>query len=157
MITIGVDISKDTLDVFFTYNGKKIRARYTNTSQGIQALLKFLPADAFVVFESTGAYTKLLYKVLCDNNVKCCCTNPLTVRRFAQGMGYLAKTDSIDGEVLNKAIKGTQEQHKLIREKTDDFMVRNPVYTEKARRLTTITGIGLTTAKCHIHIILIKF
>ncbi len=202
MIYVGCDISKKTLDVFFIQNGKHYHLQFSNTPMGIKALLKRLPPDAFIIFESTGAYTKLLYKTLCDNNVPCCCCNPLTIRRFAQGMGFLAKTDRIDskvlylygektnpkktqfkddinlelnellyvkdallkeiqslrnrleqpfvcedvGQILHDAIKALQEKLLLVEKKIEDFMKRNPVYAEKARRLTTIIGVGLTTA-----------
>lgn len=96
MIHVGIDISKATLDIFSEDKHKKL----ANTRAGINALIKYLPKDAYVIFEASGAYTKLLYKTLSDAGIRTCCANPLFVRRFAQGFGLLAKTDKIDAKVL---------------------------------------------------------
>lgn len=96
MITVGIDISKSTLDVFSNDTHKKL----SNTPAGIASLIGSLPEDSYVIFEASGAYTKLLYKTLCAAGIRTCCANPLFVRRFAQGMGILAKTDKIDAKAL---------------------------------------------------------
>ena len=96
IVPVGIDISKLTLDVFM--NNKHVKL--SNTQVGIDALKRKLPEGAFVIFESSGAYTKLLYKTLSDAGVLVCCANPLFVRRFAQGYGLLAKTDKIDAKLL---------------------------------------------------------
>lgn len=100
MITTGIDVSKSKLDVFFSHMPHKKHETFSNTPQGIEAIIRRLPENAFVIFESTGPYSKLLYKTLCDNGIKCCCTNPYKVLRFAQGMGRHAKTDKIDARIL---------------------------------------------------------
>ena len=83
--------------MYFTNNTYK---KLSNTCAGIATLIKHLPEDAFVIFEASGAYTKLLYKTLSDAGIRTCCANPLFVRRFAQGFGLLAKTDKIDAKLL---------------------------------------------------------
>lgn len=100
MVAIGIDVSKNKLDVFFAHMPHKKHETFSNTSQGIEAIIRRLPDDAFVIFESTGRYSKLLYKTLCEKGIKCCCTNPYKVLRFAQGMGWHAKTDKIDPKIL---------------------------------------------------------
>ena len=96
MVYVGIDISKRTLD-FFCNN--KIK-QYNNTEAGIANLIKALPDDCYVIFESTGVYSKLLYKRLCESNIRCCQANPLDVRRFAQVAKIFAKTDKIDAKIL---------------------------------------------------------
>jgi transposase len=96
MIYIGIDISKSTLDVFYNNTHKK----WPNSQRGITSFIKSLPQDIYIIFEASGAYTKLLYKTLSDAGIRACCANPLTVRRFAQGFGLLAKTDKIDTSLL---------------------------------------------------------
>lgn len=100
MITIGIDVSKAKLDVFFSHMPYKKNETFSNTPQGIEAIIRRLPETAFVIFESTGPYSKLLYKTLCDKGIRCCCSNPFKVLRFAQGMGRHAKTDKIDARIL---------------------------------------------------------
>jgi transposase len=96
MIHVGIDISKATLDIFSEDKHKKL----ANTPAGINTLIKHLPKDAYVIFEASGAYTKLLYKTLSNAGIRTCCANPLFVRRFSQGFGLLAKTDKIDAKIL---------------------------------------------------------
>ena len=96
MIHVGIDILKATLDIFSENKYKKL----ANTRIGISALIKYLPKDAYVIFEASGAYTKLLYKTLSEAGIRTCCANPLFIRRFAQGFGVLAKTDEIDAKTL---------------------------------------------------------
>lgn len=100
MVTTGIDVSKAKLDVFFGHMLHKKNETFSNTPQGIEAIIRRLPDNAFVIFESTGPYSKLLYKTLCDKGIKCCCANPYQVLRFAQGMGRHAKTDKIDAKIL---------------------------------------------------------
>lgn len=100
MITTGIDVSKAKLDVFFSHMPYKKHETFSNTPQGIEAIVRRLPENAFVIFESTGPYSKLLYKTLCEKGIKCCCANPYQVLRFAQGMGRHAKTDKIDARIL---------------------------------------------------------
>lgn len=97
MIHVGIDISKMTLDVCM--NNKSFKCK--NTQSGINRLIQRLPEDVFVIFESTGPYGKLLYKLLCEAGKLCCCANPLNVRRFAQGsLNRFFKNDPSDAEVL---------------------------------------------------------
>lgn len=96
MIHTGIDISKKTLDVHLNKKHKQ----WSNSQKGIEGLIRQLPKDAYVIFEASGAYTKLLYKMLSDAGIATCCANPLQVRRFAQAFGKVAKTDKIDGQTL---------------------------------------------------------
>jgi len=104
MIYTGVDIAKSKFDVCFDIHQKqqakqkKKFAIFPNTEKGIEDFCVQLPEDAFVVFESTGRYSKLFYKILCGKGIPCCCVNPYRLLQFARAMGRLAKTDKVDAE-----------------------------------------------------------
>lgn len=102
MIHVGGDISKLKIDVCYgtQMTDKKMKkqqfASFANTVAGIDKLCASLPEDAFVVFESTGPYSKLLYKTLCDRKISCACMNPYRVAQFLRSCGRSAKTDQAD-------------------------------------------------------------
>jgi transposase len=98
--TIGVDISKDFLDVAFHPAGEA--ARFANDAKGHRALIKRLRACevARVVFEATGAYHRLFERTLAEAGLPLAKVNPRQARRFAEATGKLAKTDRCDAAML---------------------------------------------------------
>jgi transposase len=97
--TIGVDISKPTLDAF------RLRTRehrqFPNDRAGCAALIRWIGASAArVVFEPTGPYHRLFEASLVAAGVEAVKVNPRSSRRFAEATGALAKTDRIDAAIL---------------------------------------------------------
>ena len=64
--SVGVDISKDTLDVAIHPGGESFRI--TNNPEGHRALIKRLKGFdiARIVFEATGAYHRLFQQALVE-------------------------------------------------------------------------------------------
>jgi len=96
--TIGIDISKATLDVHACPAG--LDCRFDNSAKGHKALLKWLtqwPLER-IAYEATGTYHRALEAALADK--PCVRLNPERARRFAQATGTLAKTDRIDAAML---------------------------------------------------------
>lgn len=97
--TIGIDISKDTLDAHRLSTGAA--ARFANSAAGLRALRRWIGAQMpdLVVYEATGAYHAALERGFAGvlPLVK---VNPLQARRFAQARGTRAKTDSVDARIL---------------------------------------------------------
>jgi len=56
--------------------------------------------ECLVVIEATGGYERLAMIALQDAGVSVALVNPRQVRRFAEGIGQLAKTDALDAAVL---------------------------------------------------------
>lgn len=98
--TIGVDISKDFLDVAFHPAGEAMR--FANDAKGHRALIKQLGAFEVVrvVFEATGAYHRLFERTLAQAGLPMVKVNPRQARRFAEATGKLAKTDRCDAVLL---------------------------------------------------------
>jgi transposase len=97
---IGIDVSKAWLDC----DGCPIAQpkRYSNDSQGIDALVGWLQATkpALIVLEATAGFETAAASALAAAGLPVIVVNPKQVRDFAKGMGILAKTDRIDARVL---------------------------------------------------------
>lgn len=97
--TIGVDISKDTFDVYRLSDGAT--AKFANDKAGIKRLLSFIVGQASrVVFEPTGPYHRLIEQTLSQKGIPFVKVNPRQARRFAEATGKRAKTDPIDAANL---------------------------------------------------------
>lgn len=99
--SIGVDISKDHLDVHRLSDGAV--ARFPNTSGGFRALAVWLSGEGVerVVYEPTGPYHAAFERAFAGR-LPLVKVNPLQARRFAQARGTRAKTDPIDAQALAK-------------------------------------------------------
>lgn len=98
--TIGIDVSKDRLDAFWH---SRTEARcLPNTPEGFGQLCDWLgkEEDVLIVFEATGAYHRGLERHLSLAGLPFIKVNPKQARRFAQAIGRLAKTDSVDARML---------------------------------------------------------
>ena len=99
---VGVDVSKDSLEVALTYEAKSFHV--SNDLAGITQFLKRLPQPGacVVVLEGSGGYEREAIAELLQAGHRVALVNPRQVRQFANGLGYLAKTDPIDARVLVK-------------------------------------------------------
>lgn len=99
-IFIGIDVSRDTLEVGSTQ--PCATWRQANDSEGIQALGEQLLAlkPALVVLEATGGYEFEAACALQAAGLAVAVVNPRQARDFARAMGALAKTDSLDARML---------------------------------------------------------
>lgn len=97
---VGIDVSKDSLDVFGLPNGSP--SRFDNTAEGRAKLLSLLPqaGSCLSVVEATGGYERALATEAADVDQHIAVVNPRQVRDFAKALGLLAKTDRIDAEVI---------------------------------------------------------
>lgn len=96
---IGVDVSKDTLDVHRLGAGSEA---LDNSPEGHQALVEQARMwnATRIVLEASGGYERPLVAALVVAKLPVAVINPRQVRDFAKALGKLAKTDRIDAEVL---------------------------------------------------------
>lgn len=99
-VFVGVDVSKDSLDV--AIGAAKDIVTFTNNQKGADALVKKLSRinPVLTVFESTGGYALLATSCLAEAGLPVVIVNPRQVRDFAKSAGILAKTDAIDARVI---------------------------------------------------------
>jgi transposase len=99
-IICGVDVSSETLDVRVGHAGAI--GQYPRTSSGIEALATFCRTQkvTLIVLEATGGYERLPFGLLWQLGMPTAIVNPRGVRKFAEGMGVLEKTDTIDAGMI---------------------------------------------------------
>ncbi len=98
---VGIDVSKQHLDVSIA--GSK-NQRLANTPTGLGKLHQKLArlAHPRVTCEATGGYEKYLVTSMLDAGIEVCVAAPGRVRYLAHAEGLLAKTDSIDAELIRR-------------------------------------------------------
>jgi transposase len=97
---VGIDVSKRSLDV--NVFGEKDSKHVGNDPDGIATLLAQMRAvqPVLIVFEATGGYERRPVKALNEAGFSVAVVNPTRVRRLAEGIGVLAKTDKIDAQII---------------------------------------------------------
>jgi transposase len=96
---VGIDVSKEHLDVFDAASGTPWRI--ANTPAALAELAHdWAQRDAFVLFEATGWYDLDLRQTLTMAGVRFARVNPARARDFARAAGFLAKTDAVDAQML---------------------------------------------------------
>jgi transposase len=107
-ISVGVDVSKNKLDVALLNPHGKFRSKvFSNDQPGFKALLLWFSAQvphghggAHVCMEATGAYHEALALFLHDQGVLVSVVNPLRLKRFAESNMVRNKTDDGDAKCL---------------------------------------------------------
>jgi len=96
----GIDVGKEKLFVNL-YLDSQVRD-FPNTHSGLARLSRFLTKEGveLVVMEASGGYERQPATELRACGLSVAVVNPTYVRRFAQGMGTLAKTDTIDARLI---------------------------------------------------------
>lgn len=97
---IGIDVSKDYLDVYIHPTAK--RYQFKQAEEDLLALSKTLKeaSPAMVVLEASGGYESTAAGILAYIGLPVVVVNPRQVRDYARAAGVLAKTDLIDAKVL---------------------------------------------------------
>lgn len=97
---VGIDVAKAKLDV--ASEPPSLTATTPNTEAGIQALVPQVQALApdRIVVEATGGYELPVVRALVAAALPVIVVNPRQVRDFAKAPGQLAKTDTLDAQVL---------------------------------------------------------
>jgi transposase len=107
-VFIGIDVSKKHLDVHV--DDPKTTFRTTNDQEGRQELLQKLPAPEAcqIILEATGKLERPIVNDLLAAGYRVSLVNPRQVRRYAQALSILAKTDQVDARVLARFGRDTQ-------------------------------------------------
>lgn len=127
-VTWGIDVSKERLDVAQWPDTRTWQV--PNNPDGWAQLIA--RADAAppeqIVLEASGAYEVRLVLALADAGHPPVVLNPVVARRFAQSLGHLAKTDSVDARMLARF--GAERQP-----------TPRPILSETARNLAALLAL----------------
>lgn len=135
--SIGIDISKHQLDVFWDACGQA--QSFDNTVNGFKALSKWLgnASVARVVYEATGPYHRGFEEHFAGK-LPLVKVNPLQARRFAEACGTRAKTDALDARGLARmgaalALEPDQPVSKTTRILKDLQVARTALIKDRTR------------------------
>ena len=114
---VGIDVSKEWLDVWF--EALKRPERFSNDILGWGSLLALAeslgpPADIRFAFEASGGYERGLRKILHEAGYSVLRLNPLRVRLYARGIGRSAKNDRIDARVIARFAAAVELQPDIL-------------------------------------------
>lgn len=107
-IVVGIDVSKDRLDVAVRPAGETFAV--ARDAEGLDRLTARLTAlaPAAVAVEATGGYETVVAASLAAAGLAVVVVNPAQVRAFAQALGRRAKTDPIDANVIAPFVEATK-------------------------------------------------
>lgn len=99
-MNVGIDVAKNELVVGVRPSGERFAV--INNDDGVSKLVKRLKKlkPERIVLEASGAYEQRTVLALAAAGLPVIVVNARQVRQFAQAIGRLAKTDSIDADVL---------------------------------------------------------
>ena len=97
---VGIDVAKAWVDVAVVPNG--LRRRVGTEPAALDGLVRELVAlvPTVIVVEASGGYESALVSACGVAGLPIVVVNPRQVRDFAKALGRLAKTDTLDAEVL---------------------------------------------------------
>lgn len=99
-IFVGVDVSKDRLDVHVRPSGQAFAVG--RDGDGLERLAAELGRlePALVVLEATGGFEVTVAAAFAAAGLPLAVVNPRQIRDFARAMGRLARTDALDAEAI---------------------------------------------------------
>lgn len=127
-INVGVDVGKSKLDIVL--HPLDLHFQIPNDEEQILKTVQVLKTHNIkrIVVEATGRYEHA-FVFACDQaDLPIVVVNPISVRRYAQAIGVLAKTDKIDASVIARFAATIQPDIKPIPDKQSrlikDLLIR---------------------------------
>lgn len=93
--TYGIDVSKDSFDVFSPELGHK---KFSNKVDGFKSFKKLCVKESVCVMEVTGVYHYQLCLFLLANDIGVSVVNPMRIKRFIQMNLEQNKSDKLDAK-----------------------------------------------------------
>jgi transposase len=110
MITVGIDVSKDRLDVAVRPSGEVFAIeRNAAGLEGLVTRLRELSVH-LVALEATGGFETIAAASLAAAGLPVVVVNPAQIRAFAKAVGQRAKTDPIDAAVIAHFAEATKPE-----------------------------------------------
>jgi transposase len=109
-IIVGIDVSKDRLDVAVRPSGEAFAVgRNAAGLEELAARLRTLSPQV-VALEATGGFETIAAAALASTGLPVVIVNPAQIRSFAKAIGQRAKTDPIDAAVIAQFAEATKPE-----------------------------------------------
>ena len=107
-IYVGIDVSKDRLDVHVRPNGEAFAV--ARDGKGLEELVTCLAARSptLIAVEATGGFETIVAAALAGAQLPLVVVNPAQIRHFAQAVGQRAKTDPIDAAIIARFVEAVK-------------------------------------------------
>lgn len=149
---VGIDVARDKFDVCVLPTGDSFMLAYDDN--GLRALRERLRplAACLIVMEGTGGLEQRLVAELQDAGFSVAVVNPRQVRDYARGIGYLAKNDRLDAQVLarfaQEVLPHAQEKKPENLRELEQLVARRRQLLD-IRTTETQRGERMTSTKAH--------
>lgn len=101
---LGIDVSKQKLDVALSIDQKIVRNCFDNSLKGFRQLHRWLLSrdckEVRVCLEATGVYGEKVAEFLYEKGHRVSVVNPLRIRRYAESRLERNKTDKADARII---------------------------------------------------------
>lgn len=136
-MVIGIDVSKDRLDVHIRPGGEAFIV--SRNADGLAALVERLaPLGARIVaVEATGGFETVVSASLMAAGLPVVVVNPAQVRAFAHALGKRAKTDPIDAAVIAHFVEATGPAIRPLPDEATRFLAD---LVTRRRQIVTMIG-----------------
>lgn len=123
-IYVGVDVSKDNLDICIEPLGKIFRI--ANSKEAIEKFVKKLPKcdEVKIACESTGGYEKLLDKILSKYGMHLWIVDPRRIKGFIVSKNCKSKTDKIDALKIAQFVMQNSEDYKQMKKTEQEQLLQ---------------------------------
>ncbi len=148
-IYVGVDVSKDNLDIFIAPLGKSFRI--ANSSEAVENFIKKLPENDGIEVgcESTGGYEKILDQGLSKYAISLRIIDPRRIKGFIVSKNCKSKTDKIDAQKIAQFVMQNDEDYKQI--KKTECQVKLKALVDRKQDLTVMLATEKTRFKHPSH------
>jgi transposase len=108
MSNVGIDVSKDRLDVHILPEGESFVV--ARDGEGLADLVERMRAlgPERIAVEATGGFETVVAAALAGASLPVIVVNPAQARHFAQAVGQRAKTDPIDALMIARFVEATR-------------------------------------------------
>lgn len=101
---LGIDVSKDKLDVCLLHQGRASQEQFSNTPNGHQGLRRWLRKqkvhEMHACLEATGLYGEELAQSLYEAGFQVSIVNPARIKKYADSQLRRNKTDKVDAALI---------------------------------------------------------
>ena len=136
-IGVGVDVSKDTLDV--ATSDESVTLHVANDAEGMARIVEALEELKVhrVLLEASGGYERNALIALYEAKLPVVLVQPLRARHFARAVGRYAKTDKIDAAMLARMAQLVIDEAPLW-EPTEEVLADLKALVERRQTLVAV-------------------